>query len=283
MLTLKRGKLFAKKLGIKYICSTTSFAFNKDTAKMMKRGALEVIGMMIGMPRINKKLKLLRKNGYEADNFISLIENNNDTDTIVYTSKEFQPMSETFSDRYYFVGPSVNDAGESFGNKHKTVYISLGTVLNKNSKFYRNCIEAFDGMNAEVIMSVGEKTDITALGKIPDNFQVKDRVNQIKVLSKADVFVTHCGMNSVNESLYYGVPMVLFPQQSEQAMVADRTAALGAGIMLKGNKPEHIREGMKQVLNNGIYKENADKIAESFKNAGGAKKAADVILNIIDG
>ncbi len=50
---------------------------------------------------------------------------------------------------------------------------------------------------------------------------------------KTDVFVTHSGMNSVNESLYYGVPMVLFPQHSEQRMVAKRVVHLGAGIMLK--------------------------------------------------
>ncbi|SHK14340.1 macrolide family glycosyltransferase [Desulforamulus aeronauticus] len=276
------GKLFAKKLKIKYICSTTSFAFNKYTVKMMKRGVGEIIRMAIGMPRINKKIQLLRANGYEIDNFVSLIENDNNTNTIVYTSKEFQPMSETFSDKYTFVGPSVSDVEEYVGNKRRTVYISLGTVLNKNNEFYKNCIEALKGLNVDVIMSVGEKTDIAALGKIPDNFIVKNRVDQIKVLKKSDVFLTHCGMNSVNESLYHGVPMVLFPQHSEQAMVAERTAVLGAGLMLSGNKPKHIRKVIEQILNDATYKENANKILKSFKTSGGAKKAADVILNVIN-
>lgn len=277
------GKLFAKKLKIKYICSTTSFAFNKHTVKMMKRGVGEIIRMAIGMPRISKKLQLLRANGYEIDNFISLIENDNNTNTIVYTSKEFQPMSETFSDKYAFVGPSVSDVEEYVGDERRTVYISLGTVLNKNNEFYKNCIEALNGLNVDVIMSVGEKTDISALGKIPDSFVVKDRVDQIKVLNKSDVFLTHCGMNSVNESLYHGVPMVLFPQHSEQAMVAERTAELGAGLMLRGNKPKHIRKAVEQILNDDAYKENANKISKSFKISGGAKKAADVILDVING
>lgn len=276
------GKLFAKKLKIKYICSTTSFAFNKHTVKLMKRGVGEIIRMAIGMPRINKKLQLLRANGYEIDNFISLIENDNNTNTIVYTSKEFQPMSETFSDKYAFVGPSVSDVEEYVGDERRTVYISLGTVLNKNNEFYKNCIEALKGLNVDVIMSVGEKTDISALGNIPDSFVVKDRVDQIKVLNKSDVFLTHCGMNSVNESLYHGVPMVLFPQHSEQAMVAERTAELGAGLMLRGNKPKHIRKAIEQILNDDTYKENANKISKSFKISGGAKKATDVILKVIN-
>lgn len=277
------GKLFAAKLNIKFVCSTTTFAFNQYTAKMMKRGIGEIIRAIIGMPRINKKMELLKANRYKVKNFVSIIQNDNDTNTIVYTSKEFQPMSETFSDKYAFVGTSVMDVeGEGLKRERKTVYISLGTVLNKNSSFYKNCIKALKECEVDVIMSVGEKTEISDLGEIPANFEVKDRVDQIKVLKKSDVFLTHCGMNSVNESLYFGVPMVLFPQHGEEALVAERTATLGAGLMLAGNKPNHIKNAIEQVLNDNTYKENANKISISFKIAGGAKKAADAILMVIN-
>lgn len=277
------GKLFAAKLNIKYVCSTTTFAFNKYSAKLIKPGIGELIRSIVGMPRINKKIELLRENGYKVKSFISIIQNDNDTNTIVYTSKEFQPMSETFSDKYAFVGPSVaNMETEESKDERRTVYISLGTILNKNDKFYENCIKALKECNVNVIMSVGEKTDISDLGEIPNNFQIEHKVDQIKVLKKSDVFLTHCGMNSVNESLYYGVPMVLFPQHSEQGLVAKRTAELGAGLMLKGNKPNHIKVAIEQILNDDTYKENANKISTSFKIAGGAKKAADTILMVIN-
>jgi MGT family glycosyltransferase len=277
------GKLFAAKLNIKYVCSTTTFAFNKYSARLMKPGIGEFIRSIVGMPRINKKIELLRENGYKVKNFVSIIQNDNDTNTIVYTSKEFQPMSETFSDKYAFVGPSVaNMETEEPKDERRTVYISLGTILNRNNKFYENCIKALKECNVNVIMSVGEKTDISDLGEIPNHFQIKHKVDQIKALKKSDVFLTHCGMNSVNESLYYGVPMVLFPQHSEQGLVAERTAELGAGLMLKGNKPNHIKSAIAQILNDDTYKENANKISTSFKIAGGAKKAADTILMVVN-
>lgn len=47
----------------------------------------------------------------------------------------------------------------------RILYISLGTILNKNNKFYQNCIKALRECNVKVIMSVGEKTDISELGK----------------------------------------------------------------------------------------------------------------------
>lgn len=274
------GKLFAKKLGIPYICSTTSFAFNQHTARLMKRGIKELFRMIIGMPRINKKMQLLKDYGYQVDSFVSIIQNDNETDTIVYTTKEFQPLAETFSDRYAFVGPSIRQSLEVAVDKkgRKIIYISLGTVLNQNKDFYQNCIQAFADSDYEIVMSIGEKMEMASLGHIPDNFTVKNYVDQISILQKADVFITHCGMNSVNESLYYGVPMVLYPLHSEEGVVANRVADLGAGIKLQGNKPKNLAKAVAELLADPSYRENAQKLSENFRNASGAVEATDVIL-----
>ena len=275
------GKLFAKKLGIKYICSTTTFALNKYTAKMMKQGVVEILRMIIGMPRINKKLQLLRENGYKVDNLVSMIENDNNTDTIVYTSKEFQPMAETFSDKYAFVGPSFQVPEiEQSDKKDPLVYISLGTVLNKKRHFYQNCIQALYDMDCQVIMSVGEMTDISSFGKLPDHFKVYTKVEQLKVLQQTDVFITHCGMNSISESLYFGVPSILFPLHSEQVMVANRVVELNAGIRLKSDTVSNIKKTVIEVLNDQSYKRNAELISKDLQKSGGASAAANKIEEV---
>lgn len=89
-------------------------------------------------------------------------------------------------------------------------------------------------------------------------------------------------MNSVNESLYYGVPMVLFPLHSEQRAVADRVAELGAGIKLKGNKSKHLAKAVADVLADRTYLEKASGLSENFRNADGALEAANAILAKID-
>ena len=207
------GKLIANKFKIPYICFTTTFAFNNYTAKMIKRSFKEIIYMILGMGKVNKK-----------------------------------------------------------------IYISLGTVNNYDIKFYKKCIDAFKNTDIEVIMSVGKQTKIDLLGTIPENFVVKNSVNQIEVLQDIDLFITHCGMNSVNESLYYGVPMVLYPKQSEQGMVAKRVSELRAGVMLKNINSKDIKETTLKVLNDKQYRTNAEKLGMSFKLSGGAKKAANFIL-----
>jgi len=54
-------------------------------------------------------------------------------------------------------------------------------------------------------------------------------VPQIEVLQHADVFLTHCGMNSVNEAMSFGVPMVAMPFINDQISNAKRVVALEIG------------------------------------------------------
>jgi MGT family glycosyltransferase len=57
-------------------------------------------------------------------------------------------------------------------------------------------------------------------------------VPQLEMLQRASMFVTHGGMNSTMEALYYGVPMVVLSQMMEQEMTARRIEELGLGVAL---------------------------------------------------
>ena len=108
---------------------------------------------------------------------------------------------------------------------------------------------------------------------MPGNIQVHESVDQMAVLSIADAFITHCGMNSASEGLYFKVPLVLFPQTPEQGAVAKRAEELGAGVRLQSISGEDIMQALKQILTDPVYKENAAKISESFRSCGGAAEA----------
>lgn len=272
------GKAVALKLDIPFVSSTTTFAFNRYSAKIMKQSIGQLFGMIFSMPKINKNIKRLQDKGYPVKSVLDIIQNDNMTNTIVYTSPEFQPCSETFSDKYTFVGPSIRPVTKEIDKtKNKLIYISMGTVVNDSFEFYKNCISAFADTEYQVIMSVGDLIQIESFGDIPQNISVKNFVDQIAVLNKADVFLSHCGMNSVNESLYYEVPLVMYPQTPEQAGVAARVEQLGAGIYLKKISTNIIRDTVEQVINTPSYHENAAAVSRGFKKCPGAKGAADKI------
>ena len=272
------GKAVAMKLGIPFVSSTTTFAFNQHSAKVMKQGPKELLSMVFSMGKVSKQLKRLQDRGYPVKNILDIISNDDQTDTIVYTSPQFQPCSETFSEKYAFVGPSIRPAqSEIRKTREKLVYISMGTVNNDMLPLYRNCVDALKDTGYQAILSVGNQVDISQFGKLPEGIAVYPSVDQIAVLEKADVFLTHCGMNSASEGLYFGVPLVTLPQTSEQGGVAARAEQLGAGLRLKKTTPEAIRSVLETVMNTPSYRENAAKISDSFRACGGAKAAADCI------
>ncbi len=265
------GKLVAMKHQLPYVSSTTTFAFNRYSAQYMKHGIGETVKMLFTMPKINKQIARLREKGYPVKGFLDIIQNDNDTNTIVYTSKYFQPRSETFSDRYHFIGPMIRPITAPFEKTaEKTVYISMGTV-NQNREFYRNCIHALGQADWQVILSMG--TNPERFENVPPNIQIYESVDQMAALSIADAFITHCGMNSASEGLYFRVPLVLFPQTPEQGAVAKRTEELSAGVSLKSISEEDILSAVKLVLDDPVYKENAGKISDSFRASGGVTEA----------
>lgn len=275
------GKSVAMKLGISFVSSTTTFAFNKHSAKIMKNSIGDLFKMLFSMPKISKDIKRLQKKGYPVKSVLDIIQNDENTHTIVYTSPEFQPCSETFSDKYAFVGPSIRPATDKVEkNKDKLIFISMGTVNNDLMPLYKECIDALKNTDYQVIISVGNLVSIEEFGELPENISVYPHVDQIAVLSKADTFVSHCGMNSVNESLYFGVPLVMLPQTTEQGGVAQRVYELGAGIKLDKTDAESILNAINQVLSDNKYKNNADEISKGFKRCSGAKGAADKILQV---
>ena len=278
------GKAVAMKLGIPFVSSTTTFAFNQHSAKIMKQGIKELMGMLFAMPKINKDIKRLQDKGYPFKNILDIIKNDDNTHTIVYTSPEFQPCSETFSAKYAFVGPSIRpieDNGTTITKAgDKLVYLSMGTVNNDMLPLYKRCIKAFSNTDYQVVMSVGNLTPLEEFGKLPENISVFPYVDQIAVLRQADVFLSHCGMNSVNESLYFGVPLVMLPQTAEQGGVAERVSQLGAGIKLKKTEAPSLLSAVNHVLSDNAYRQNAALIAEGFKRCSGAKGAADKIEQV---
>ncbi len=275
------GKAAAMKLGIPFVSSTTTFAFNRYSSKIMPQSLWQMLKMILALPKSNHLIRRLRDKGYPVRNVLDILQNDASIHTIVYTSPEFQPCTETFSDKYTFVGPSVRPAAEEIRKTRDIlIYISMGTVVNDLLPFYRNCITAFSDMECQVILSVGRLVPPEVLGKLPEHISVYQSVDQIAVLEKADIFLSHCGMNSVSESLYFGVPLVMYPQTAEQQGVAERVSQLEAGLKLKKADAAAISEAVHQIFSDPKYKQNAGRIAESFRKCPGAKGAADKILQV---
>jgi len=293
------GKYLAKQLKIPGICLITTLVSTPlGVFSDRHLGGLVARTLVIGAPIVlsaRRRIKaLLGKMGLKYNGLIhhifDIFQNEGDMN-LVFLGRSFQPFSSTIKPHFKFVGPSLlegRDQGDlsEYGLSDKPlIYISLGTVHNMKDDFYRTCMRAFADMPYQFIMSVGQKTDIARLGPAPKNFVIRNRVPQLEVLKRAAAFVSHGGMNSINESYYYDVPMVMVPQQPEQFFNARRIKGMNAGICLA---PEQVSEkslndAVTQLLTDKKIQENTKRFGKELRDAGGYKAATAEIMTFIYG
>lgn len=140
----------------------------------------------------------------------------------ILTSKLFHP--HVINDTFYFLGPSIDDRpiDNTFNFKKEEnknlIYISLGTIFYNNLDYFKKSIEAFRTLKEfQVIISIGKKNNVEDIGDLPDNIFAFNYVPQIQVLKQTDIFITHGGFNSINESLFLNnLPVIVIPQELDQ-------------------------------------------------------------------
>ncbi|TJZ44520.1 glycosyl transferase [Streptomyces piniterrae] len=202
---------------------------------------------------------------------------------LVFLPREFQPAGDTFDERFHFIGPSLgsrehDEAWSPSDPEAPVLFISLGTVFTDRPEFYRTCIEAFGDGQYQVAMTVGD-LDLAELGEIPPTIDVRPRFPQPAVLQKAAAFVSHAGMNSTMESLYYGVGLITVPQMPEQAANAGRVRELGLGEQLDAATvtADSLRAAVARVASDTAVRDNLNRMRKVVRESGGAVRGADVI------
>ncbi|WP_207725659.1 nucleotide disphospho-sugar-binding domain-containing protein [Clostridium sp. DJ247] len=116
------------------------------------------------------------------------------------------------------------------------------------------------------------------------NKKFDDKLYKLEVLKRANLFITHGGMNSTSEAMFYGVPLVVVPQAADQPIVGNRILDLELGKVINKNEvsSEKLRKSAIEILSNSKYKENMDKMRDKMIEAGGEKAAVKAIEELIN-
>jgi MGT family glycosyltransferase len=163
------------------------------------------------------------------------------------------------------------------------VYVTFGSVagsLPSVRSVFRTALDAVDGLNARVLVTVGRDVDVDSLGPVSANTHVEPWVPQADVLAGAALVVCHGGSGTTLGALGHGVPMVLVPMFADQRRNAAQIAELGAGVIvepagdaeggmagLEADDMPRLRRAIDDVLGERSFAVAARRIAEEMASA----------------
>lgn len=123
-----------------------------------------------------------------------------------------------------------------------------------------------------------------ALGaNLPNSFRIKNNFQQLPVLQHPQVrlVISACGAATVQETLYFGKPLLCIPLFADQLDVSVRVVESGAGLRLDKQHLE-VSDISKHVLNlvrNHTFRNQAKRMGKIIRAAGGTKQAADIVVD----
>ena len=217
----------------------TIYSIPSNTFRLYCRHfALRTVFQLYALKDILKIRKYLRKHYIiDKSDFLSLLMNREKLNIFTYP-RCMHPDGQTLKEDCFFLGTSArlrkNQTGYTMTEYHNLIYVSLGTIFNKNLSFYQRLIKEFGNTEYHILVSCGDNFDKLKKKNFPKNFTLAPYVNQSAVLIHAQLFITAGGMNSLCEAVAMGVPCLIVPQQGEQSANAVMAQRLKAGIISKG-------------------------------------------------
>lgn len=241
-----------------------------------------------GLPELFRDMRAFRKEKGIARRRLDPL-NHSPFGSLVYTSRLFHSEQEHFDASYRYIGASLGGGGEDLRASRQgpesvpLIFVSFGTLYFPAPDLFRAIFEALGGGDWKVCVATGAELSAEHLRRLPPNVEARPRFPQLRMLSRARAFVTHGGLGSVTESLYFDCPMLVLPQAVDQDRNARRVVELGAGIALSRGEIDAaaLRDGVARILGEESYGERATIVGRSIREAGGFRRGADAVEEVL--
>jgi MGT family glycosyltransferase len=192
---------------------------------------------------------------------------------------------------FYYTGPFVDEVARppvEFPwdqlDGRPLVYATLGTTRKGERGIFPLIAEACGGLNLQLVISLGGRKDPEVFAGLPGNPLVVRTAPQLDLLKRAEVAITHGGLNTALETLMEGKPMIVIPKSLDQPAVATRLERLrvAEAISIRGLTAKKIRVALVKVLGDSSYRDAARRMQAEIRSSRGLERAADVIEQLME-
>lgn len=296
------GGSVAEHLGMPFVSVCTSLPLNREplipppfVAWPYTRSIFGRLRNAAGYAVSNRFIAPIQKalNNYRANWKLPLLRTPDDSFSkiaqIAQMPREFDFPRERLPESFHYLGPWFDNHTGSIPFPYEKldgrpiIYGSIGTLQQEQSDMFRVMAEACATLDAQLVLSLGHPESRQGR-ELPGTPLVVNYAPQVELLKRAAVTITHSGMNTTQQSLYFAVPMVAIPLAHDQPAIAARTARTGAGIVIPPSAltVEKLRSALQILLSEGnSYRIQAARLQRASQSAGGVAAAADILENVI--
>jgi len=175
----------------------------------------------------------------------------------------------------------------------KIIYCAFGsffTGINEHKDIAVFCLALFGAFhnydNIHFILSINNeiRDAIKKIVPFPLNFSYFSKVRQLEVLKHSDLFITHGGLGSLKEAIYYSVPILVYPLDKKWDQIGNGQKVIYHKIGLVGNikkeEPKTIEIKVYKLLNDNSFKINIANLSEKIKRKYKYSKDAKSIISL---
>jgi MGT family glycosyltransferase len=159
------------------------------------------------------------------------------------------------------------------------VYAAFGSMVNQQMGLFRAIAAACANLGAQLVISLGGGGTPQEIPPLPGDPMVVAFAPQLEILRRAQLMITHAGLNSTLECLAAGVPMVAIPITNDEPAVAARIAWTGAGLVVPMSDcgDGRVQRAIGEVLRNPSYRGSARRMQQEIAEVNGLERAADIV------
>ncbi len=215
---------------------------------------------------------------------------------IIPATREFDYNRHDLPATVHYVGPFTWNKPQNAGSSAwldaiprdlPWVHVTEGTVHNNRPFVLRAAAEGLPDLPVRVIMTTGSDRDPADLGlrNLAPNIHVGRWVSHTDLLPLTTLVVTTGGAGTVLATLLAGLPLISIPTDWDKPEVAQRVVESGAGLRLapKDCSARRLRQLVERILKESNFRDNAQRLAQSFRSTRGADEAAELLESLARG
>ena len=194
-------------------------------------------------------------------------------------------------EHFHFIGPILPESDSAFQSPQwwsdldgpePVVLVNQGTVAKNLDDLIAPAIE---GLKDEKILVVAAPVKEGHWSELPSSVRAESFIPFGHLFPHVDVMVSNGGYGGTQWALAHGIPLVVAGNTEDKMEVAARVQWAGAGINLRRQRPSpgQVRDAVKEVLANPLYRDNARRIQADFAQYDAPTRAAELLEALADG